>query len=189
MLTYHVIKTCIVNNIIAPHGITDVIHAVNKNQFMPLLFTYGTSICVSQIITPTILNSLYQLPLCISSFIHFHHDFELFFPNKYVSSIATIINLYYSIRYPEPYLYLYMCLLHVPNHYRMSWIYVKHHKRLLLVSIIICSIIMNNIKNHIKSSWYPSLIGTIIGHIAYGELFIHSNEYFSSFPKKILKII
>ena len=186
MLTYNVMKTIASQGIIAPHGITDFIHAVNKKDCFPLLLTYGVSICVSQKLTPIILNSIYQLPLCIASLIHFHRDFELLFPNKYLSFIGNITNLYLSIQYPDPYLYVYMCLLHVPNHYRMSWVYVKNHKWLTILSILSSSFIIKMMMrvNHL---WYPSIIGIIIGHIVYGELFIHDNKFFSIFSQKDIK--
>ena len=187
MITYHVTKTLIINNIIAPHGITDFIHAINKKDYLPLLLTYGASMSVSQKLTPIILNSIYQLPLCIASLIHFHRDFELFFPNKYLSFMANITNLYCLIQIPDPYLYVYMCLLHVPNHYRMAWVYVKHHKWLTILSILSSSFIISKMMMRVNHLWYPSIIGIIIGHIIYGELFIHDN--ISIFPKKILKIV
>ena len=136
----------IVNNIIAPHGITDISHALmtnrNKELFLINLFNVGF---VETIVTPLNLSNQYDILFFIATIIHFKNDFSnikiknLILP-RYVSSALFIIAclfinkiIPYNLGYDM--LLGYMTIIHVPNHYRENWFHIK--KDLILNFLII----------------------------------------------------
>ena len=86
----------IVKNIIAPHGITDISHALmtnnNKELFFINLFNVGF---VETVVTPLNLSTQYDIIFFIATIIHFKDDFSnikiknFVFP-KYISSTLFI---------------------------------------------------------------------------------------------------
>lgn len=64
-----------VNNIIiAPHGITDLIHAHHNDLIKPLLQIYGTTFTASQILHITHLDTATHILFAVASIAHFRHD-------------------------------------------------------------------------------------------------------------------
>jgi len=64
-----------INGIIAPHGITDIIHAQQKN-LIPILFKInGVTILSSILLNKFELENILNLVFITSSIIHFRRDF------------------------------------------------------------------------------------------------------------------
>jgi hypothetical protein len=158
--------------IVAPHGITDLIHAHKHNLYGKLAQIYGISITAASG-TQALPHGDYVLlvTLCLASCVHFRHDLVSFFPSVPYPTLCTGALLFPLVQQPD-YFLAYMCLLHVPNHYRMAWTYVKEHRAAtlwLLVTMGIVSIIGLDY----ASTCMAPIIGIVIGHILYEEKYIH----------------
>ena len=169
------VQKLLLTNVIAPHGITDIIHAYSHRGFSQLAICYGTSMLTTSILGHHKYYRLLYALLCISSFFHFRHDF--YFPtiqSNWCTNICTIGTLYSMIREPMPLFYTYMCILHVPHHFEMAWSYISPYKIVtiaLFATVSICTRFM--LKTSRPQSFIPLWIGIILGHIWYGEKYIH----------------
>ena len=178
MLLQPSIVNKIINGIIAPHGMTDLIHAQQNNYVNELykinLLSIGSSL-ISHQCMPQILNSMFFL----SSIIHFRHDMpKIKNIPRYLLSIIVIFGLFLF----EPNFFLvYMCFLHVPNHYKLSWFFLKKEKIRSLITILVSTFLFLkggnlfnlNLQHHLALSVVKSLV---ISHIIYEECFIHLSK-------------
>lgn len=165
-------KKMIVNYIIAPHGITDIFHAVQYNLQKPLLVSYASSIIFSQCIFKFLGTDYSKCLLCLGSLLHFQHDFKILIKNNLVSYLCTSLFLYCIIKHPEPYFYIYMTMIHVPYHYYTSQNHIKPYKIHVLLSILCSAFFMNKFQRIKSDKLWSIFIGIITGHITYNELFV-----------------
>lgn len=165
----------LVTQVIAPHGITDIVHAHKTNSYFKLFFNYGGSIVLTNelhyIQQDTILNFIFF----IASAYHFRHDISIISPKLKPRFIYSVLFLNYLIKNPELFI-LYMTFLHVPNHYRMSWNYIKFMKYESLILIFSTSILSYFGYNYIESINNIPIMGIILGHVFYNEIVIKKNE-------------
>lgn len=182
----------IVKNIIAPHGITDISHALmtnnNKELFFINLFNVGF---VETVVTPLNLSTQYDIIFFIATIIHFKDDFSnikiknFVFP-KYISStlfiaICLLINKIIPYNLGYDLLLGYMTIVHVPNHYRENWFHIKKDIILNFLIIMFTIAFFNGI-----SDSFPELINNshmisvskaiIISHIFYQEKYIKNHN-------------
>ena len=160
-----------INGIIAPHGITDIIHAQQKN-LLPHLFTINSisiifSILLDNLYSENILNVIFIL----SSIAHFRRDFpeSNLIPRSSLSFILILI----SILYNHDILLFFMLFIHVPNHYNLNWKYLKHKKIQTIMILSLSTTFFLNIENTYSfSTLTPAIKGIIISHVIYEEIFI-----------------
>jgi hypothetical protein len=168
------------NTIIAPHGVTDVIHAIQTRNIPNLLKYYGGAIVCGEVCYMNHIEPIWYSIFVATSIIHFRHDFDKILyitvpkPVSYGLTIAFlgIVNQQ-SLLWP---FYLYMLLIHVPNHYSKAWSYVKDYPALLASFISIASVVSDMLLvETISNEVWIAVLSIVIGHIIYEERFIWSN--------------
>lgn len=171
------VQKLLLTNVIAPHGITDIIHAYHYKSFHHLAYCYGTNIAITTVLGHYKYNTIIYALLCIGSFFHFRHDFR--FPIASISiclpltNICTFGTLCSIIRDPDPMFYIYMCLLHVPHHFEMASSYIHPYKWWTIGLLCMVSACTQCIwKTKQPQKWFPLGVGIILGHIWYGEKYI-----------------
>jgi hypothetical protein len=169
-------ETIIISTIIAPHGITDLIHAYHTKKSSGLFTTYVSSLCVSYGLDFFHCTDVLVGILCIASFFHFRHDFR-YIENNFVTNICSFATLYSMIQYPSTFFYAYMSCWHVPQHYFMALPYIKPYFSQTLFSISSIALatffLLHTSSISTKPVLFVSGIGIILGHILYEELIIH----------------
>lgn len=166
------------NGIIAPHGITDYIHAIDTNKKLELNLIYLTT--TSSCLYLDIMNQEFLINsiFIFSSVVHFQRDFPI--NDNNVRYFFTFLLLILSIEFNIDILYLYMIFIHVPNHYKMNMNLLKRHTIESIISISFCSFIFLLLGDKYDNIFYDELInfvkGIIISHILYGELYIYREK-------------
>ena len=164
-----------ISTIIAPHGITDIMHAKQYNLTTELIQINGFGLVCSHVLHFTSPGVVLDTIFLLSSIIHFRHDMPRIhtIPRYILSSLViSIFPLFPVLFYP------YMVLLHVPNHYRMNWNVLKNNivsnLQLLLLFTIGCYFGGEVIFDNFFNSYIIDIAkGIVIAHIAYEELYIH----------------
>ena len=165
-----------ISTIIAPHGITDIMHAKQYNLTTELVQINGFGLVYSHVLHFTSPDVMLHTVFLLSSIIHFRHDMPRIYDiPRYIFSglIISLFSFFPILFFP------YMVLLHVPNHYRMNWNVIKtnvrHNFRLLLLFTIGCYFGGEIIFDNFFTSYVIDIAkGVVIAHIAYEELYIHS---------------
>lgn len=177
--------------IVSPHGSTDLIHA-SQNGLVPKLFQIqAINMFIAQTLQQLNQGRILDVAFFFLSALHFRHDFRVV---KKIPNAAIILFLFnipeFAITWflcgvPEfnakDILLTYMTLVHVPNHYRMSWKFIKKQKRLtaLLVGFVTLVFLqlgkyldMNNIGVELMNLAKVF----VISHIIYNERYVHKKE-------------
>jgi hypothetical protein len=169
-------KQFLLSGIVAPHGITDIIHAHHHKTYTSLCTYYSSSILGSYLLSFTHHSDFLVAILCFASCFHFRRDFG-FIKNNVIGYGCTIATIYGMIQYPNPLFYTYMCALHVPHHYYMARSYVKQYIPITLCLIIATGLVTYpNTNLSLSSPLFAIATGIILGHISYGETTIHNTE-------------
>ena len=174
MIIQPFIKKAIVKNIIAPHGITDIMHSFQHNTTSNLLFINGVSCYSSLLLNNNIdYNNFINIFFLFTSIIHFRHDMPVIkYIPRYIISTSLLISIYFN----HDIFYIYMTLLHVPKHYITNFSYIKSNLKLNIFILLFTTYSINVLDNIILL--YPVLINIfkniVISHIIYQELFIHN---------------
>ena len=160
-----------INHIIAPHGITDIVHAHVNKQYPVLLGAYAGSTTTGWLLHTTH-NDLY---LCgvfgVLSIVHFRNDFVL---PKWI--LSTIVLALMVVPSPVDALLFYMVALHVPNHYRMAWPYVAKEKLLTTVLLYGTGVWCDHFLVQTMVAQPYLILSLVIGHVVYQE-FIHRTRF------------
>ena len=178
----------IVKNIIAPHGITDMSHALmnnnNRELFNLNLINVGI---VELLIEPFHLNTSYDILFILFTILHFHYDFPtLQIKQRKIPAIVScsaflfsciLLNNLLPFNIGFDILLTYMTFIHVPNHYRENWFHIKKDIVLNFLLILITCCFFNSILDY-----HPDILSNqhvidiskaiIISHIIYGEKYI-----------------
>lgn len=173
-----IIYTNIVSTIIAPHGITDIIHSYQQNKTKELLLVNTCVTTTSYLLSlQDSLINIVDISFIISTIIHFRHDIHciLNVPKYIWSSLLLLISIYIS----HDLFYFYMCFIHVPKHYHFNIQYIKKNITINFLIILTTTFISNNLFLLIDDIYdYPIILsiskGIIISHILYEELYIHN---------------
>ena len=186
--------------LIAPHGCTDLIHAIQNKNLVTFYKLQGlitaSSYLINSFCKPFVFDSIFVG----MSILHFQRDINYSIGVR--STIYTGFFLFLSICVDVRFLYYYMISIHVPNHYINNWFYIKKTPKLsfaiLGANILLCSLFFYNMLNYNSNlipytsdnSLIPINIATfpankyialmiksiILTHISYQELFIHRNS-------------
>lgn len=172
------IKSKIISTIVAPHGITDLIHSIQSNTTKPLL--YINSACATSSVVSSLHPNLelgYNIFFLFGSVIHFSHDYPKTNNQilEVILSLATII----SFTQCHDLFYLYMTLLHVPKHYSSNWKYIRKNKEVNICLIILfttgCFYTIIDVFSQ-PLLFYRLYRGIILAHVIYQELYIHNDK-------------
>lgn len=177
---YH-IKSKILTTVIAPHGITDLIHASQYNTTQQLLsintFCLLSSVGLSQNEVTTL-----GLDCCfvIASAIHFRHDLNVLIKDncqekyKYIFSVVVLLSFIEN----HDLFFWYMTLFHVPNHYYMNMDIISKHSVLNLTFILSFTLFLSFLGNQdviFIPLFYPIYKGVVMSHVVYQELYVHNS--------------
>lgn len=167
--------------IVAPHGITDLFHAFEYNNMLPLSQIYTSAFSLIPI-SDTLMNydNHFRLLDCVfilSAIIHFRHDMPKISRNtnhirqEWMSFLLIMLSPVVGMNIFS----LYMIFHHVPRHYKKCWPLVQKYKKYMIVSICLLSIpgyyMIDNFESlsHLEYSFMESII---VAHIVYNEIYI-----------------
>ena len=177
---YH-IKRKLLTTVIAPHGITDILHATQNNSTKQLLSI--NSLCVvssfglsQNDVTILGLNVFFLA----SSLVHFRHDFPIIFRDgnqelqKYICSLALILSFIENYNL----FFWYMTFIHVPNHYYLNREVIKQKLGMNLSFILAFTLLFSFLGEQyivFDSMLFPLYKGLVVAHIIYQEMCVHSS--------------
>lgn len=166
-------------SVIAPHGITDIVHGKQEENLKNLLVTYSGTIGTSYMLSGLDLDSINNFTFFILSIIHFRRDMpEINGIPKYVWSFLF---LQFSIMNSPNLFFLYMIFIHVPHHYKMNWNYIKKDKKLSFLLILFSTLIIEMFGQNLDllnldDSFMSVIKGVIMSHVIYEEMNIFEQE-------------
>ncbi len=166
----------IISTIIAPHGITDIIHAKENNNLKELFFLNSCMLSSSYYLTYINLNNIIDYLFIYSSIIHFSNDFyfKVKYKNLFISSVLLFISIYYNYDI----FFTYMICWHVPKHYKTNYNIIKKNKLQNYIIIGLTTIIMYYLSIIIPITLYSKVFdiskAIIISHIIYEEKYIYN---------------
>lgn len=163
--------------VIAPHGITDLIHAEENDKKREVHLTYLSTFFSSFLIN-TMNPDLFDLIFLIFSVIHFSHDLPI--KNRKIQLLVSSLLTSQLDNIDISYFILYMILVHVPNHYnRFNNLLSKYKDKSIIFIFGIGLLIFSFLQKD------PTLIEDlnvisigkyiIIGHIIYEEFYTKEN--------------
>lgn len=167
--------------VIAPHGITDIIHAQRSNHLSELLQIYIGTLGISEIThlihQPNILHILFG----IASATHFQHDIkDVDIGNfKIKKSILSYLFILCTPIIGMDIFTFYMVVFHVPRHYLKSYFFLKDHllhfHTLLILVMASSSFIYNELEYGHNEHITTLIEGLIIAHVIYNEKYVDNN--------------
>lgn len=187
-IIHHTLIKCTPTWVIAPHGITDYIHA-KKYELLPALYKINLAAVAATLLAHmSHCDNLIHYAFMGSAVIHFRNDMpNIGLKNKEKLGFQLLCSTGLVFIGPiikwNIFLY-YMLFIHVPNHYKMSYDYVKDHMKETVSLVIGFAILLNSISYNplesVEIDWLSKSL--VIAHIAYEELYI-----FDEVPKLITK--
>lgn len=162
--------------LIAPHGITDLVHAKETNHTMDLLATYSLANGGVLGLHSMHYDNAVNILLFLASVIHFQRDIP--FHNK---TLLTSMMLLYFIFLDNNSLFLYLSAIHVPHHYKLCWPFLKRNKPFSFFIIGATTALSMYFGNMYYEYYKDPLIFTILkgiicSHICYEEMYIYSEK-------------
>jgi hypothetical protein len=158
-----------INHIIAPHGITDIVHAHVHKQYPVLTAVYTGSTATGWLLH-TGHNDIYLYSIfTILSIVHFRNDFVL---PKWVLSTSVLLLMLQQSTIDS--LLFYMLVVHVPNHYKMAWSYINKERIMTTVLLYSSGVWCDHFLWRTILAQPYFILSIMIGHILYQE-YIHSN--------------
>ena len=171
------VKGKIISTIVAPHGITDLIHSVQSNKTTPLL--YINSACVTTSVVSSLQPNIelgYNIFFLLGSVIHFRHDYPKT-DNQVLETALSLATIVLFSQYHDLF-YFYMTLLHIPKHYLSNWKHIKKNKEVNICLIVFFTTLCFSTIVDVFSQplvLYRIYRGIILAHVIYQELYIHKN--------------
>lgn len=161
--------------IIAPHGITDIIHAEQNKNIVNLLNVYSCTNSLFLFLDTLHLQYVINFILFFTSVIHFQRDIPVKDTKNKI--LITSLMLLYFIFLDNTDIFLYLTFIHVPNHYRLSWNFLKKNELFSFFVLITTTLISfyygNEYFELYKNDFYFDIVkGIITSHVIYEELFI-----------------
>ena len=165
--------------LIAPHGITDYIHALNNNNLKNLSSIYIISVLLfyslNYLEKVRVINNLF----IAFSIIHFRRDFHII-NNKFLQFLLSSIIVYVNI-FSDKIIYFYLTLFHVPNHYISLWdhLLVNKYRSFFIISLFTSFSLISTYylidEKIMKNNLLKDILkGIIVAHIIYQEKFVHN---------------
>lgn len=176
------------SGLIAPHGMTDLVHAKQYNLTPELykinLLTTTSHALIHLVDIPYLLNILFVG----MSIVHFRRDFPRIknIPRFVLSSIFLL----FSLSKPELF-FSYMTFIHVPHHYSLNWKYLKKNPLFSIISLGISTFFSLLLSHNYGTIIYKNHLvlniikGIIVSHIIYEETYLYENPKFNIFKKQI----
>ena len=165
--------------VVAPHGITDYIHALNNNNLailssiniLSILFFYSLNFFNKR--------KFINLLFVSSSVIHFRRDFHIL-NNKFLQYLFSSIIVYVNI-FSDKIIYFYLTLFHVPNHYINVWndLVIDKYKSFFIISLFTSFSLITSYylvdEIRMKNDLLKDILkGFIVAHVIYQEKFVHN---------------
>jgi hypothetical protein len=165
--------------LIAPHGITDYIHAYNNNNLKNLNLINIISVLLFYSLhyfkKGRVINTLF----ISSSIIHFRRDFHII-NNKFIQFLLSSIIVYVNI-FSDKIIYFYLTLFHVPNHYINVWnhLLVDKYRSFFIISLFTFVSLISSYylvdEIRMKNNLLKDILkGFIMAHVIYQEKFVHN---------------
>ena len=185
-----IIKTAVLG-IIAPHGATDLVHALQERRVAQLFQIQAANILGNQLLYKLDQQVISNIIFFALSAMHFRRDLEV------VRRAPKLLLLYLLLNVPEIavslYLFgipelnlkdlflLYMTFIHVPNHYRMSWSFIKNKKRFSAALVLSFTFAFLHFGKFIDLSNMNANIfnlarSFVTSHIIYNEMYVHKKR-------------
>lgn len=164
--------------VIAPHGITDIIHAQRSNHLSELLQIYIGTIGISEIIQLIHQHNILHILFGIASATHFQHDMkDIYIGNfKIKKSIISYLFILSTPIIGMNIFTFYMVIFHVPRHYLKSYFFLKDHlidfHTLLILVMASSSFIYNEIEYSHNEQIITLIEALIIAHVIYNEKYV-----------------
>lgn len=167
------------NGIIAPHGITDILHAKYENNLKELTATYAGTIASTYVLSELNMNSVVNITFFMLSVIHFRRDMPYF--KGIPRYVWSFLFLQFTIMNNSILFFLYLVFIHVPHHYRLNWRYIKKNFKLSSLVILGTTLIIEVLGKDmydlmINDSFMSVIKGVIMSHVVYDELYIFDDE-------------
>lgn len=169
----------IISAIISPHGMTDYIHAKENNLIPTLYSTYFQTSALTFLGNYMHFDDAVSTAFLAASVIHFRHDMPSikFIPwlNEERTKLAMSLFLVSSLHFVDPLWFVgYMTVIHTPNHYRLSWNYIKKRKNetIALLSFAGALLLALDTPDTLSMGGTSLIQALVIGHIIYEERFI-----------------
>ena len=164
--------------IVAPHGMTDLIHA-NNTGLVNELVQVNTGIALGgHILHQTQHSEILTACFMISSIIHFRHDMpSIKGVPEFVLSGSMVP---FFVLKPDVF-YMYMVFIHVPNHYRLNWKYMKpkiNDNMIFMLFMTLTFFLAGEVffMYFMNDYMFDMAKSVVIGHMLYEELFIHKSK-------------
>lgn len=174
MLITNPITRTIITGIIAPHGITDLVHA-KENKLLPELYTMNIVSVLGTFALDTNAKIILDILFYTSACYHFRNDMPKIPEIGNQTVLSALMLLAFLTFEPSLFLY-YMIFIHVPNHYLMNWSLLSKHKKYSIIVIALTtmiSIIAGETSGIMESHMVETISkGLIISHILYEETYI-----------------
>jgi len=177
-----VLPSFVMNTWIAPHGATDLIHAIHHNTTVLMSTTYYGTIGIGQLCHAVHQDQFFYSLFMVASFIHFYDDWKCL-KNPILATFLTGSLLSTFVQTSWLPFYLYMTFHHVPNHYMQMWPTLRKYKiptvLLLAYTGFSFCFFTNEVGTDMTSIiddlgiWIASIV---IGHIAYNVAFSVQNS-------------
>lgn len=162
---------------VAPHGITDLIHAFHYRNMNNLMKIYTSTFLVSE--SANIIQHHY--PKChvldmlflFASAVHFQHDMPSS-KNIHPLVLSSLFISFTPVMGIDIFT-LYMICIHVPRHYAKTWKFIKYYKIQMLVLIALLSIPGITLSEHIfelQTNIQVLMEWIILAHVYYNEKYL-----------------
>ena len=190
MITPYIAKKVILG-IISPHGSTDLIHATQNGLVPKLLQIQAANMAGFQLMTQLKQEKIIDLIFLLTSILHFRHDFislKQLSTNFWIMALFTLPEIVFhwvlfgipSLNVSDLFL-LYMTFLHVPNHYYMSWNFIKKQKKetAFLVGLFSMLFLYFGETLHFSNMNIQVLAlvkSFVVSHVVYNEKYIHNKK-------------
>ena len=190
LIPSQIVKAAVLG-VISPHGATDLVHAMQENRVKNLFQIQAANIFGNQLLYKLNQQSLSNIIFFALSAIHFRRDLEV------IRTAPKLLLLYVLLNVPEIvfslYLFgipklnfkdlflLYMTFIHVPNHYRMSWKFIKNKKRFSAALVLSFTFAFLHFGKFIDLSNMNANIfnlarSFVASHIIYNEMYVHKKR-------------
>lgn len=160
-------------SVIAPHGITDLVNAIEEDNMETLLKTYASTVASSYLLTEINMDSTLNFIFFILSVVHFRRDMPNI--NDIPRYAWSFLFLQFSIINSPTLFFIYLTFIHVPNHYRLNWYTLKKNPKLsmgvVLLTTLLIEIFSKDFDSFMLNDSIMSVIkGIIMSHVVYEEI-------------------
>ncbi len=167
-----------VSTIIAPHGITDIMHANEYGLMRRVYEIYASAVIGTHFLHVGHYEPIINAVFIVCSIAHFRHDMPVVEKvPRYVLSTSLIP----MFAICNPTFYAYMIFIHVPNHYYMNWRYIEpklvFNLGVLFAFTLLLSFGWDIFFQRFVTDYFIDIMkSVVIAHIVYEESYIHKKD-------------